>query len=89
MAHNHQYKSRVLLGEFKTPWLVIWLMKHFPGIIKTERQAAYVMYGATLIFFSTSIILFWLALKQRVIYSYFDNRQFPAEEYRDSRFYKN
>ena len=90
MAHNHQYKSRVLLGELKTPWMVIWLMKHFPGIIKTERQAAYVLYGTSLIVFSISAVLFWFALKEHGIYSYYDDgeRQFPGE-YTNSPSYRN
>ncbi len=43
MTHHHheknEFKSRVILGEYRTPGMALWLMKHFPGIVKTERQA--------------------------------------------------
>lgn len=43
--HHKEYKSRTLLGEYQTPKMVLWLLKHSGGLLKTQRQAAYVLFG--------------------------------------------
>ena len=43
--HHKEYKSRALLGEYRTPQMVIWMLKHSGGLLKTERQAAYMLVG--------------------------------------------
>ncbi|GEM_PF-2317881 len=40
---KHEFKSRVILGEYRTPAMALWLMRHFPQLCKTERQAGSVL----------------------------------------------
>lgn len=44
-SYHKEFKSRVILGEYRTPKLVAWLLKHSGGLLKTQRQAAYVLLG--------------------------------------------
>jgi hypothetical protein len=44
-SHRQEYKSRALLGEYQTPQMVLWVLKHSRGMVKTQRQAAYLLFG--------------------------------------------
>ena len=41
---HKEYKSRAILGEYQTPKMVLWMLKHSGGILKTQQQAAYVLF---------------------------------------------
>ena len=47
-THHKEYKSRVILGEYQTPKMVVWILKHSGGLLKTQRQAAYLLFGFVL-----------------------------------------
>lgn len=40
---GQMYRSRAILGELQAPKMIAWVLRHSGGILKTERQAAYVL----------------------------------------------
>lgn len=56
---NGKYGSRVVLGEPQTPKAVTWIMKVGGGFIKTERQAAYMLFTLVIISLIISAFLFF------------------------------
>jgi hypothetical protein len=52
-----QFRSRVILGEFKTPALVKWLIKI--GFVKTERAAGIMLLALTTACFLVAVGLFF------------------------------
>ena len=56
---NRGFKSRVILGEYRTPRMVVWLMKHFPEFIKNERQGGRVLFVLAIVIFLAAAGVFW------------------------------
>ena len=56
--NNFNYKSRVILGQPETPKMVKFLIGK--GIVKSEKQAGYLMICMTMLFFLSSFILIYL-----------------------------
>lgn len=56
---DDSYRSRVILGERQTPRIITWAMKVGDGFIKTERQAAYVLFALVIISLIISAFLFF------------------------------
>lgn len=52
----NQFKSRVILGEAKTPSLVVWLVKL--GLTKNQRLAGRILIALSVAFFAASFYFF-------------------------------
>jgi hypothetical protein len=55
---NETHRSRVILGNFQKPKLIHWVLRYSSGLIKTERQAAYVLLVIACIIGIVSCIIF-------------------------------
>lgn len=63
---KHGFKSRVILGEYRTPRMVVWLMKNFPGVVRTERQGGYVLFVLAVVVFFAAAGVLWSVAGTRV-----------------------
>ncbi|MBI4224785.1 MAG: hypothetical protein HY617_00485 [Candidatus Sungbacteria bacterium] len=55
---GQMYRSRAILGDFRTPKMIVWVMQHSGGALKTERHAAYALLAVACIIGVVSILLF-------------------------------
>ena len=59
-SQHKEYKSRELLGEYQTPKMVLWMLKHSGGMLKTQKQAAAVLLSFILL---TLIVVSYLMVR--------------------------
>ena len=52
-----QYKSRVVLGEAKEPGMIRFLKTHSGGLVKNDKQAAYLLLGVVIVSIIISVYL--------------------------------
>lgn len=79
---SHGFKSRVILGEYRTPSMIIWLMRRFPEMIRTERQGAYALLSlVSIVLLTMTAVLYandWGGVGRRYLKAYLPMPQNPA-----------
>lgn len=60
---GQMYRSRAILGDFRTPKMIVWVLRHSGGAIKTERHAAYALLAVACIIGAVSVFLFFRGIR--------------------------